>query len=57
MTRLRLLARDIRHMISHDQRLKVLQQIEAEKQKKIEEAEAEEKRLAAEKLKKAAEEA
>ena len=33
-TRLRLLARDIRHMISHDQREVVLKKLEAEKAKK-----------------------
>ena len=37
--RLRMLARDIRHVISHDQRQKLLKQIEEEKAKKLKDAE------------------
>ena len=37
--RLRMLARDLRHVISHDQRQKLLKQIEEEKAKKLKEAE------------------
>ena len=48
VTRLEMLARDIRHMVSHDQRCKILQTLEAEKAKKVKEAE--ELKLAEDKL-------